>query len=908
MNAKPWWGRGVVFLLTTALLLSVHAETFIFNAQPGPPPSGPVNFDWFSANNWFTNDPVSMSLKHANTLPAPGDTAQIDGGVNAAANAIHLDTLILTPNASVSGGDFIVSKVQMHGGISGGTTSFTSSTVEVLTEMDVFGGSCAFNSSALNIDFGATCFVGLGGTGQLNLGSSRLLNDGEISLYPNSGSAITGGTNFVNETGAFIVGTSNTTVSVSGNFDNSGVIESDSGTLTVSATTWTCSGGVGIFRTTASNAIVSINSSLTIPANTTNFFEGSGPIQLQNGAAIQGNAFVGMSFNGPNLQSISPRGPAVDPGILQFANTISGTGTVEVVSIPGTPSVFLANSNVSGTINSVAITIDSGGQFNIGYNLNSLSLSLGGCFITNYGVTTWGGHGGISMTGNAVFNNMPSALFDSQIQNGSVDGTLGNGPPPSGGSFNNYGTFRKSAGTNVLQLAPEFNNTGLLDLHSGQVQVYGGASSGIFSAAPGTETRLGGGGVNRTNSLNTGAQFTGTNFVRFNQNSSLVFNGNVTMGNFSFEIGTLDGPGSLTVSNIFNWSGNGNIQGAGAINIPVGATWNVTANGTIVQRTLNNFGTLMMSNSSSGNYVGVNTNVVFNNMPGALLQIRNNGGFGLPNPLPSPRPVLNNFGTIQTMSSSTEPIAFNITNSGTVLIQSNQLNCYGYEQIAGTTTIASNATLNPQGFILQGGTVNGAGTIQGSSANGFLVSGGVLSPGNPIGILNMPNGAYTQIVSGTLNITIGGTNAGSEYSRLALGGGVVGGALNVSFANGFQPSLGDVYYIVSTPFFGSVTGTFSQLNGLHASNGIVLVPQYQAFGVSLVAATNPVLSSLSRNGNQFSFSFPTTTNLTNIVEYTDTLNPSVWKPFATNTGDGSVKNVTDPFATNFERFYRLHFR
>ena len=100
----------------------------------------------------------------------------------------------------------------------------------------------------------------------------------------------------------------------------------------------------------------------------------------------------------------------------------------------------------------------------------------------------------------------------------------------------------------------------------------------------------------------------------------------------------------------------------------------------------------------------------------------------------------------------------------------------------------------------------------------------------------------------------------------------------------------------------------SQLNGLHASNGVVLVPQYQAFGVSLVAATNPALMSLNKNGNQFSFSFPTTTNLTNVVEYTDSLNPANWKPLSTNTGDGTPKTVIDPFATNGTRFYRTRFR
>src|SRR6202012_4119140 len=101
MKAKSLTGRFAIFfavMATQSFLL--HAETFIFIAQSDPPPSGPVNFSWFSANNWFTNDSM-MVLHHANTIPAPGDTAQINTGVNAAANTIRLDTLIIEPNIAV---------------------------------------------------------------------------------------------------------------------------------------------------------------------------------------------------------------------------------------------------------------------------------------------------------------------------------------------------------------------------------------------------------------------------------------------------------------------------------------------------------------------------------------------------------------------------------------------------------------------------------------------------------------------------------------------------------------------------------------------------------------------------------------------------------------------------------------
>ena len=533
--------------------------------------------------------------------------------------------------------------------------------------------------------------------------------------------------------------------------------------------------------------------------------------------------------------------------------------------------------------------------------------------VNNSGTTTWFGgnvNSGLYVVSPGIFNNLPGALFDCQITNQSVDGNIiGNGV------LNNAGTFRKSKGSNAIvfgAFGPAFNNSGLLDIESGQAELSRGTNSGTFNMAPGTEIWFGG----NTYVFVTGAQVTGTNFVRVYQNGVLVLKANLTLANFQLNTGgTLDGPADLTVANIFNWLA-GTLQGGGAVNIPAGATFNLNTGyggnyGSVTNRTINNAGSAILTNG----FVSANVGVVFNNLAGALLEIDNNGGFGFPNPSPTPRPVLNNYGTLRDYSPTTAPMDFNITNQGLVQIPTNRLNCYQYHQVAGTTVLASNAVLNVADgssvpLTLQGGILSAAGAIQANVVN----SGGTINLGNTPGILtiNGSTGIYTQMVAGVLAIKIGGTNSGSQYDQLNASSGTLGGTLNVTFINGFSPALGDKYRVVASSYGGFYNGAFNTLNGMHSTNGLVLVPVYGYYGgtyfLTLVAANDPVPTSTVHSGNQFVLGFPTTAGFTNVVEYTPTLNPANWQPFATNIGDGSIHFVTNSPVTSSNRFYRVRFQ
>ncbi len=527
---------------------------------------------------------------------------------------------------------------------------------------------------------------------------------------------------------------------------------------------------------------------MTIPANTTNIFSGIGTNIMAGTSTNNGTAQVGVIPDGTQN---------LDPGVLEFSGTLTGAGTIHVVALPSLASVLMVNPNLGATITGLVVNIDPGGQFLINYISSGQGISLLAAIINNSGTLTWSGASGIILSGGTLINNLVGALFDVQTPAANPDSITG-GRLPGGGAINNSGTLRKSSGSAAAVLSVDFINTGLLDVESGQVQLAGGTDSGAFNTAPGTEISITA-NSSTTNYFAAGAQFFGTNFIRAKA-GTLLLTGNISLGFFSLEGATLDGPGQMTVTNLFQWS-SGTMQGSGSMTLPAGSTATLTG-GSLTQRTINNSGTVTMTNS----FIGADDGAIFNNLAGGLLVLKNNGGFGFPN-TGKPHPVLNNFGSIVDVSTTTAPLSFLITNRGSILVQSNSLNCHQYVQSAGNIIITTNGTLNSGSFgvLLLGGAVTGNGTI--NSSFGVTNSGATILPGNSPGILTISGTIYTQNAAGILNIEIGGTNVGSQFDRLATPGAALNGTLKVSLINGFQPAVGDVYYFLETPFFGSVTGT-----------------------------------------------------------------------------------------------------
>ncbi len=187
--------------------------------------------------------------------------------------------------------------------------------------------------------------------------------------------------------------------------------------------------------------------------------------------------------------------------------------------------------------------------------------------------------------------------------------------------------------------------------------------------------------------------------------------------------------------------------------------------------------------------------------------------------------TLTNNGTIQTIQgtgSATTPhrgLWANLINAGTLKIDydTDYSRTAALTQSTGTTTLTAQldvtgTTADPR-FVLNGGTVNGTGTLKGKLQN----NGGTVAPGNSPGILTI-NGAFEQAAGGTLAIQLGGTTAGADNDRLHVTfPATLGGTLALSRLNGFSPSAAFSYdYLL---YDVGATGAFSSVTGTDAGNG-----------------------------------------------------------------------------------------
>ncbi len=491
---------GACWLLATA----AWGDTLTFVAQPAA--GGGLDPSWFSFGNWFTTDSTG-NLVPAGRVPLADESAIITGLVDLEATGVRVQTLVATNNATITNGTVAIENLQLLTG-----SSLNNSTVNVLVGLTVGGTNCTLNAttlSILGIASGTLQAVAPATASSLVLSRGSVFQSGgALSLTDRS--QISGGglpqSRLVIQPGALLSSTNSATIrgAATGHLivDNSGTVRVDGGTLScIDGIDWQSSAGSEEFRATTPSSLILFISPFHVDSGVTCSFTGTGTNRWLAGAGIDGIAQVSGIDSGTQLAG---------PGNLEILESLTGSGLLHFL---GTTNQGGVGNWSNGTISLAGLSVDPGAALFIG-GAGGSSRQLAGGAITNFGSCILSG-GALSFSQGAVFNNQAGATCVAQAD-GAFSSSAG------GGTFNNAGTFQKLSfgvsqfGVTNSGQGPDFNNTGLVDLRGGQLNLLGGVSSGEFRQAQGTVLWFWGG----TYALNPGTTFTGPGAVRLFQGAA----------------------------------------------------------------------------------------------------------------------------------------------------------------------------------------------------------------------------------------------------------------------------------------------------------------------------------------------------------------------------------------------------
>jgi hypothetical protein len=543
------------------------------------------------------------------------------------------------------------------------------------------------------------------------------------------------------------------------------------------------------------------------------FFNNTGAVNVQTGSLYLGN-------NGTDTGTYTVSSGAqlaFTGGTRNMNASLTGAGTV---------GFYGGNTIVGGPANAFAISgstsVTAGGTatFNSPTSLNTLSIQLfgnnsgtvdGTAALTVNGLFTWSAgnmgaqtspaagtttlNGGAAISGSPLLNrtlynasgstatftgggtlyfNSSSAIWNNQA--GSTFNLASDGIMSGTGTFNNAGTFQKTAGTNGSYISCIFNNTGTINAQTGPIYFEStGTQSGSLSINNGATVQF----FSGTSTWN-GASSSGAGTLLFNGGTG-IFNGTnnlaspVTLGvPYPGNPSTFDGSGALTISGPFTWTA-GTMQGSGSTTLSGGAA---LSGGLNLNRSLTNAaGSTVTFNGSGTMYSFANTNWI--NSTGATFTLASDANLSVGNATGT----FTNNGTFQkTGGTGTSTVAWNFTNNGTINGTTGTINFQGNGTQNGTITVGSGAIVQYAGgtntwtggassgagtLAVAGGTVlfNGTNTLAShfSLINGTIDGTGAATISGPLTWSGGFMGASSSPDAGTTTLSGGGTITGSPY-------------------------------------------------------------------------------------------------------------------------------------------------
>ncbi len=577
--------------------------------------------------------------------------------------------------------------------------------------------------------------------------------------------------------------------------------------------------------------------------------------------------------------SITTGALTIEPGA-----TLTGSGDVTATGL------FMWGTG--GTLSGIG-TLDAQGGMTIDCS-GPYDSALDQRTLINEATAVWTGDGTIVATRGSVFDNLGSLDLQGDVRMYWDDGSYPDYPTAS--EFINAGSVVKSVGatTGESDLTMPFLNTGTVDVQQGTLSVGGeglaGTSTGQLLGDPGTSLELQDLDLDANSSVSgdtvslyfvndagsysaasgtyayyasltgpvtsVGSYLDDARYLDYSPASG-VMPTSITTGTLAIEPGgILTGSGDITATGPFSWGIYSTLEGM-TVDAMGGISMQDDGNRQLVDATVNNYGVadfvgptfsyiLMIGgsfhNESTGTlnlggtepYFAIGGPGADGSQPtfindGTMVQDATTGTF-------FEMPVVNT-GSMNVVQGT---LGLTASNSGTVTVAAGAaLSSDDYTQTAGST-ILNGGEFDGGTFTLSGGILSGYGTVNANIANAEqVIAGGT----GAAGVLTI-NGDYTQTPSGSLDVEIGGTAAGTQYDQLEVTGqAALAGTLSISLLTGFSPTLGQTFTIASA---NPLSGTFTNVDESAVTGPVAFQPTYTGTSVVLVAeesSTTTVTSS-----------------------------------------------------------------
>jgi hypothetical protein len=726
-----------------------------------------------------------------------------------------------------------------------------------------------------------------------------VIGNGSLILTNEAGGVINANSTGSNQPGGLSTAL---TLNGSGGVTNAGLLEAtNNGALQITNTVNNSGGNI---TANGSGASVQLYNGGDIQGGTLNQLNGA-----TLGTAVSNTATLDGSTNGALTLSKGSTYTTPLNSQTQVLGTINNNGTIRLTGGSGTNTELTLISNTTlqggGTVTLNTVSSIFGGSVYI--QGNSLTLTNTNNTIQGAGII---GNGSLTLVnGGTIFANSPSQTLlingSGDITN---DGTLevasGSVLHVTNGPFTKFsgttltgGTYNVSGTLEIDQLG---NTGGEIVTNDANIILNGTASSFVDDAGLNALTKLatnaGSFDITGGQNFTTAGNFTNNGTLTVGSGSLFDVHGNLTnISGTTISGGTYDLAGTLKANNAVGLTtnsaniiltGTGELESENGVNaltdlatnssgasftINGGANFttagNFTNNGTLtvgsstskfdVKNTLTNLSGTTLSGGTYnvtgtlqyGNTSAIATNSASITLTGSSAQILDSSSANALGGLAS-NTSTGKFTVTGGQTLTDSATAF--SNAGSLTVGASSALTLSsatgtYTQTAGTTTVDGTLT-SKGGMTFSGGSVFGnAGTF--NAGTNALTNSATFNIGNTTNAAGSEavTGGYTQGSTGVLDISIGGTTAGTQFDQLNISSAAkLNGTLNLDLINGFVPTVGETFDILNAS---SVTGKFPTVTGTAINSTEEFTVAYNATNVTLDVVSDPKTSTAFSSAN-----------------------------------------------------------